>query len=57
MITSALMRRIGVLLAAAALSAAVAGCASDLGAPTAEKPGNSQLRYYGGPKYPMWSGQ
>jgi hypothetical protein len=57
MITSAVMRRIGVLLAAAALSAAVTSCVSDLGAPTAEKPGSSQPRYYGGPKYPMWSGQ
>jgi hypothetical protein len=52
-----LKRRIGVVLAVAALCGAVAGCVSDMGTPTAENPGSSQLRYYGGPKYPMWSGQ
>jgi hypothetical protein len=52
-----LRRRIGVLLAVAGLCAAVAGCVSDMGAPTAENSGSSQLRYSGGPKYPMWSGQ
>ena len=54
---SALTRRIGVVLAVAALCAAVAGCVSDMGAPAAENSGSSQLRYYGGPKSPMWSGQ
>jgi hypothetical protein len=57
MIASALSRRIGVVLAVAALCAAVAGCVSDMGAPTAENSGNNQLRYYGGPKSPMWSAQ
>jgi hypothetical protein len=52
-----LKRQIGVVLVIAALCATVAGCVSDMGAPTAENSGGSQLRYYGGPKYPMWSGQ
>jgi hypothetical protein len=53
----ALRRRAGI--AVAALCAAVAGCISDIGATTSEKKadGNGQLRYYGGPKSPMWSGQ
>jgi hypothetical protein len=47
-----------VVIAVAALCAAVAGCISDIGAPTSEKSdGNGRLRYYGGPKSPMWSGQ
>jgi hypothetical protein len=57
MMASVLRRRIGVVLAVAALCAAVAGCVSDIGAPTAENSGSHQLRYYGGPKSPMWSGQ
>jgi hypothetical protein len=47
------MRRIAVLLAAAGLCAVIGGCASDVGAMTS-KSGSSHLRYYGGPKYPMW---
>jgi hypothetical protein len=55
---SALRQRIGIVIAVAVLCAAVAGCASDIGATTSEKTdGNGQLRYYGGPKSPMWSGQ
>jgi hypothetical protein len=54
---SVLKRRIGIVLAVTALCAAVAGCVSDMGTPTAENSGSSQLRYYGGPKSPMWSGQ
>jgi hypothetical protein len=54
---SVLKRRIGIVLAVAALCAAVAGCVSEMGKPTAENSGANQLRYYGGPKYPMWSGQ
>jgi hypothetical protein len=54
---SAFRRRIGIVLAAVALCAAVAGCVSDMGAPTAENSGSNQLRYYGGPKSPMWTGQ
>ena len=57
MIASAMMRRIGGVLAVAALCAAVAGCVSDLAAPTAGNSGSNPLRYYGGPKSPMWSGQ
>jgi hypothetical protein len=56
-IDQSLRRKIRVVLAIAALCAAVAGCVSDLGAPTADNSGGNQLRYYGGPKYPMWSGQ
>ena len=54
----ALRRSAGILVATAALCAAVAGCAGDTGAATSQKAdGVSQLRYYGGPKSPMWSGQ
>jgi hypothetical protein len=53
MIASALKRRIGIVLAIAALCSAMAGCVSDMGAPTAENSGSNQLRYYGGPKSPM----
>ncbi|MGD0851119.1 hypothetical protein [Bradyrhizobium sp.] len=46
------------MIAVAALCAAVAGCASDIAATPSQKAGgNGQLRYYGGPKSPMWSGQ
>jgi hypothetical protein len=58
MIASALTRRIGIMLTVAALCAAVAGCISDMAAASPEKPdGTAQMRYYGGPKSPMWSGQ
>jgi hypothetical protein len=57
MTASGLGRRIQIMLAVAALCAAVAGCVSDMGAPTPEDFGSSQLRYHGGPKSPMWSGQ
>lgn len=50
-------RRMAIMIAVAGLCAAVAGCVSDMGAPTAENSGSSQLRYSGGPKYPMWSAQ
>jgi len=36
----------------AGLCAVAAGCASDVGAP--DTSGGSQMRYYGGPKSPMW---
>jgi hypothetical protein len=57
MIASALKRKFGIVLAVLALCAAVAGCVSDMAAPTAENSGSGQLRYYGGPKSPMWSSQ
>jgi hypothetical protein len=53
-----LIRRIGAVLAAASLCVALAGCAVDVASPKSEKTdGSNQLRYYGGPKYPMWSSQ
>jgi hypothetical protein len=57
MVGSVLRRGAGIVLAVAALCAVVSGCVSDLGAPSAENSGGNQLRYYGGPKSPMWSGQ
>ena len=54
----ALRRSVGIVVAIAALCAAVAGCAGDTGAATSQKAdGGGQLRYYGGPKSPMWSSQ
>jgi hypothetical protein len=53
---SALARRIRLVIATAALCAAAAGCAADMGAATSQKSdGGGPLRYYGGPKSPMWS--
>jgi hypothetical protein len=52
-----LKRKMAIMIAVAGLCAAVAGCVSDMGAPTAENSGSSQLHYSGGPKYPMWSAQ
>jgi hypothetical protein len=46
-----------IVLGVAALCAVVAGCVSEMGTPSAENSGANQLRYYGGPKSPMWSGQ
>jgi hypothetical protein len=58
MTASVLRRRIGVLIAAAALCAAAAGCISDAqAAAPAKTDGKAKLRYYGGPKSPMWRGQ
>jgi hypothetical protein len=53
----ALRRRLAIALVVAALCASVAGCVSDMGAATADNSGGNQMRYYGGPKYPMWSAQ
>jgi hypothetical protein len=53
---SASGRRAGIAIAV--LCAAVGGCSSDIGATASDKAdGHGQLRYYGGPKSPMWSGQ
>jgi hypothetical protein len=50
-------RRIGSVLAVVALCVAAAGCAVDVGSPKlAESGGGGQMRYYGGPKSPMWRG-
>jgi hypothetical protein len=56
MITT-LARRIAVLAIAAGLSALLAGCVSDAAAPALSDSSGTQLRYYGGPKYPMWQAQ
>ncbi|MGY3440109.1 MULTISPECIES: hypothetical protein [unclassified Bradyrhizobium] len=39
----------------AGLCATAAGCISDAAAPTAD--GATPMRYYGGPKSPMWASQ
>lgn len=56
MASSELRRKIALALVAAGLCAVLAGCASDTGAQSAGQR-SSQLRYYGGPKYPMWPSQ
>jgi hypothetical protein len=53
-IVPAWTRRIGIVLIAAALCSAAAGCA-DMGGVTSKSDGSGQMRYYGGPKSPMWS--
>jgi hypothetical protein len=58
MIGSTLGRRIAVVFTVAALCVAAAGCAADIGITKSEgREGSGQMRYYGGPKSPMWSGQ
>jgi hypothetical protein len=53
---SGLKRRIAIVLAVAALCGAAGGCVSDMvSAAPGVSEGGSQMRYYGGPKYPMWS--
>jgi hypothetical protein len=42
------MRKVGTVLAAAALCSAAAGCA-DTGGMTSKSGGSGQMRYYGGP--------
>jgi len=55
---SALTRKIGIIIAAVALCGVVAGCVGDSqAAPSKKSKTSSQLRYYGGPKSPMWQGQ
>jgi hypothetical protein len=55
------MKSTATLLAVAALCTVVAGCASDIGSSTpgvTQQPGDGPtMRYYGGPKYPMWPSQ
>jgi hypothetical protein len=54
---STLMRRIAIVLAVALISGAAAGCVSDMvSATSGVSDGGNQLRYYGGPKSPMWRG-
>ena len=52
---AAVLRKIGLGLAVTALCVAAAGCAVDVGMTKADSGG--QMRYYGGPKSQMWSGQ
>jgi hypothetical protein len=51
---AALTRKIAVIAAVVGLCAFAAGCVSDMGTPTASQSTGNQLRYYGGPKSPMW---
>jgi hypothetical protein len=48
--------RIAVLFVVAALCTVLGGCASNGGATTSGSD-SGHLRYYGGPKYPMWPSQ
>ena len=57
MITRSLTKTLAITLAVAALCAAAAGCVSDMGSPTADGGTSGQMRYYGGPKSPMWQSQ
>ena len=58
MVGRTLGQRIWVVIAVTLLCAASAGCAADLGNTRSERAeGNGQMRYYGGPKSPMWSSQ
>jgi hypothetical protein len=54
---SRLRQKIAVVGVMMALCAALAGCVSDMGAQTSPESGSNQLRYYGGPKSPMWPSQ
>ena len=55
------MRKAGVVLAATVLASMLAGCISDAGvSPSLTSPDGGrtgELRYYGGPKSPMWPAQ
>jgi hypothetical protein len=48
------MQMTGIVLATAALCSVAAGCA-DTGGAASKSDGTGQMRYYGGPKSPMWS--
>lgn len=50
-------RRIVIMIALAGLGSCLAGCVSDLETAAADGKGTHQMRYYGGPKSPMWSSQ
>lgn len=51
------VRTVVTLIALAGLGASLVGCVSDLGAATGEASASPQMRYYGGPKSPMWPAQ
>lgn len=57
MICSKRIRTMVTMVALAGLGACLAGCVSDLGAATGEATASPQMRYYGGPKSPMWPAQ
>ena len=50
-------RRIAAMVALAALGVSLASCVSDLGPTSADTTSTHQMRYYGGPKAPMWPSQ
>ena len=56
MMMSTLKRVMLRVVAIAGLCAAVAGCASDVTVPSGDG-SVPHMRYYGGPKSPMWPGQ
>ncbi|MCC8959077.1 hypothetical protein H8B02_38410 [Bradyrhizobium sp. Pear77] len=56
MMNSTLKRVLLRVVAVAGVCAAAAGCASDVAAPAGDGP-VPHMRYYGGPKSPMWQGQ
>jgi hypothetical protein len=53
--TKTVERKLLAALAAIGLCAMMGGCVADVAGPTAQNGAAShQLRYYGGPKSPMW---
>ncbi|WP_157874625.1 hypothetical protein [Streptomyces sp. AcH 505] len=59
MTVTTVVRKAGAIVAAAMLIGMLAGCVSDMG-PTATSQSSGdgpQMRYYGGPKSPMWPAQ
>ena len=52
-----LSRKVAMMIALAGLGACLAGCVSDLDAATGDTSAPHQMRYYGGPKNPMWPSQ
>jgi hypothetical protein len=48
-----LRRKVAAMIALAGLGGCLAGCGSDPGAASIA-PDQHAMRYYGGPKYPMW---
>ena len=57
MIGTQLSRKVAMMIALAGLGACLAGCVSDLSAATGDTSTSHQMRYYGGPKSPMWPSQ
>jgi predicted small secreted protein len=54
MAISKMNRRIAVAVAVVVLCATLSGCISDMTTSSAHNTGDAHLRYYGGPKSPMW---